>query len=106
MLCERGAQRGDVDSMSPDGLVQQVAGDVELLRPLGDVGGDFRLDLVGVHGDCVAVLGFGVGDGCGGYDVGHAVGPRFGVLLRGMCHSRNKMSVVERFLAIAAKMSR
>ena len=85
VFAERGAKGGDVDAVGADGLVEEVAGDVELLGPVGDVGGDFGLDLVGVHGNLVAVLGLGVLDGgCGGDVIGHAVGPHFNVLVRGM----------------------
>ena len=88
MFGKGGAEGGDVDAVGADGLVEEVVGDVELFGPVGNVGGDFGFDLVGVHGDFVAVLGFGVGDGFGGGDhVGHAVVPLFQVL-RGLMHGR------------------
>ncbi len=76
---ERGAEGGDVDAVGADGLVQQVVGDAELLCPVGDVGGDLGLDLVGVHGDPVAVLGLRVLDGGGGGDDGFGLGGGVGV---------------------------
>lgn len=66
MFRERSPQRGDVDAVGPDCLVQQLGRDLELFRPVGDVGCDLGLDLVGVHGDLVVVLGLGVLDDFGG----------------------------------------
>ena len=54
---EGGADLVDVGAVGADGFVEGLAGDVEFFGPVGDVGGDFGLDLVGVHEDCVAVLG-------------------------------------------------
>ena len=80
MFSERGSELGNVDAVGPDSLVEQVAGDAEFLRPVGDVGGDLGLDLVGVHGDLVAGSFFVLDGYGGGDDVGHAVVPLFRVL--------------------------
>ena len=45
---ERGSDFLDMRAVGTDGLVQHVAGDSELLRPVGDVGGQFGVDLLGV----------------------------------------------------------
>ena len=79
VLGEGGAEGGDVDAVGADGLVEEFGGDVELLGPVGYVGSNFGLDLVGVHGDLVAVLGFGVLDGGGGGDDGFGLGRGVGV---------------------------
>ena len=59
MVGEGGAEFDDVGAVGADGLVEEVSGDVELLGPIGDVGGDFGVDLGLAGGDFVAVLGFG-----------------------------------------------
>ena len=73
MAGEGGAELDDVGAVGADGLVEDVAGDVELLGPEGDVGGDLGVDLGVAGGDLVAVLGFGLFDGGGGNDVRHAI---------------------------------
>ena len=73
MVCEGGADLDDVGAVGADGLVEDVAGDVELLGPVGDVGGDLGIDLGVAGGDLVAVLGFGLFEGgCSGDDVRHS----------------------------------
>src|ERR1017187_2148477 len=63
---EGGADLVDVGAMGADGFVEGLAGDVELLGPVGDVGGDFGVDLFRVAGalgvvfvDGVELMGFG-----------------------------------------------
>ena len=73
MVGEGGAEFDDVGAVGADGLVEEVSGDVELLGPIGDVGGDFGVDLGLAGGDFVAVLGFWFFDGgCACDDVGHS----------------------------------
>ena len=59
-----GADLDHVGAVGADGLVEEFAGDVELLGPVGDIGGDLGVDLGFAGGDLVAVLGFGLFDGC------------------------------------------
>jgi len=42
---EGGADFVDLGAVGPDCLVKDLAGDVEFLGPVGDVGGDFGVDL-------------------------------------------------------------
>ena len=59
-MSEGGAELVGVCAVGADGLVQRVAGDVELLGPVGDVGGHLGIDLpgvVGALGGVVLVLG-------------------------------------------------
>ena len=75
---ERGADLVDVGAVGADGLVQLLAGGVELGGPVGDVGGHFGVDLLGVVGalDVGAFVPVEVGvdevvvDGLGGGDDG------------------------------------
>ena len=73
---ERGADLVDVGAVGADGFVELLAGGVELGGPVGDVGGHFGVDLLGVMGaldvgalmtveirvDQVVVDGLGGGD--------------------------------------------
>ena len=68
MVGEGGANLVDVGAVGADGFVEGLAGDVELFGPVGDVGGDFGVDLLGVAGalgvvfvDGVELVGFGGG---------------------------------------------
>jgi hypothetical protein len=57
----------DVGAVDADSLVEDLAGDVELFGPVGDVGGDLGIDLFGVAGTLgwINVGGVGlVGFGC------------------------------------------
>jgi hypothetical protein len=63
---ESGADFVDVGAVDADGFVQNLAGDVELFRPVGNVGGDFGVDLFGIAGalgvlfvGSVGLVGFG-----------------------------------------------
>src|SRR5580698_5432736 len=63
---EGGADFVDVGDVDADGFVEGLAGDVKLFRPVGDVGGDFGVDLLGIAGalgvvfvDGVELVGFG-----------------------------------------------
>jgi len=65
---ECGADLVDVGAVRADGFMQDLAGDVELPGPVGDVGGDFGVDLFRVAGtlgvvfvDSVEFVGFGCG---------------------------------------------
>ena len=56
----------DVGAVNADRLVEHLAGDVELLGPVGDVGGDLGVDLFGIAGTLggvnmggVRLVGFG-----------------------------------------------
>jgi hypothetical protein len=51
----------DVGAVDADCFVEDLAGDVELLRPVGDVGGELGVDLVGVVGTLGVLLVEGVG---------------------------------------------
>ena len=68
MVSEGGANLDHMGSVRPNGLVEEVAGDMELLRPVGDIGGDFRVDGVRVGGNLVAVLCSRLFDGGGRSD--------------------------------------
>jgi hypothetical protein len=83
----------DVGAVDVDGGVELLAGDAELLGPVGDVGGHFGVDLFGVVGALGVGLGLGVGEdwvfGVGDVldvavavvvHVGHGVNPHFCVL--------------------------
>jgi hypothetical protein len=48
VVLEGGADLFDVGAVGADGFVELVAGDAELLGPIGDVGGLFGVDLFGV----------------------------------------------------------
>ena len=74
-----GADLFDLGAVGPDGLMQDLTGDVEFLGPVGDVGGDFGVDfslaagalgVVFVNG--VRLVGFG-----SVVVLGHAVGSSF-----------------------------
>ena len=75
---ERGADLVDVGAVGADGFVELLAGDLELRGPVGDVGGHFGVDLLGVVGalDVGALVPVEVGvdqvvvDGLGGGDDG------------------------------------
>ena len=71
---EGGADFVDVGAVGADGFVEGLAGDVELFGPVGDVGGDFGVDLFGVAGALDVVFVGGVElVGLGGVVVlGHA----------------------------------
>jgi hypothetical protein len=59
---EGGADLFDVGSVGADGFVELVAGDLELVSPVGDVGGHFGVDLfriVGAFEGVVFVEGVG-----------------------------------------------
>lgn len=59
---ERGAELVDVGAVTADGLVESLAADAELLGPIGDVGGELRVDVFGVVrplGGSVFVRGVG-----------------------------------------------
>jgi len=58
---EGGADLVDVGTVDADGFVEDLAGDVELFGPVGDVGGDFRVDLLGVAGALAVLFVGGVG---------------------------------------------
>jgi hypothetical protein len=51
----------DVGAVDANGLVEHLAGDVELFGPVGDVGGDLGVDLFGVARAFGVVLVCGVG---------------------------------------------
>jgi hypothetical protein len=58
---EGGADFVDVGAVGADGFMQGLAGDVELFRPVGDVGGDFGVDLFGIAGALGVLFVGGVG---------------------------------------------
>jgi hypothetical protein len=77
---EGGADLVDLGAVDADGFVEDLGGDAELVGPVGHVGGDLGVDLVGVVG---ALGGFFVGGvGLVGFGcvvvLGHRVLPRFG----------------------------
>jgi hypothetical protein len=47
---ESGADLFDVGSVGADGFVELLAGDAELMSPIGDVGGHLGVDLFGIVG--------------------------------------------------------
>src|ERR1035437_9861791 len=55
-----GADFVDVGAVGADGFVEGLAGDVELFGPVGDVGGDFGVDLFRVAGALGVVFVDGV----------------------------------------------
>jgi hypothetical protein len=64
---EGGADLVDLGAVDADGLVEDLGGDVELVRPVSHVGGDFGVDLFGVVGaggvvfvGAVGLVGFGL----------------------------------------------
>ena len=75
---EGGADLFDVGAVDADELVELLAGDFELVGPVGDVGGHFGVDLLGVVGafDVGALVAVEVGvddfvvDGLGGGEDG------------------------------------
>ena len=78
MLVEGGADLFDVGAVDADELVELLAGDFELVGPVGDVGGHLGVDLLGVVGafDVGALVAVEVGvddlvvDGLGGGEDG------------------------------------
>jgi len=64
---EGGADLVDLGAVDADGFVEDLGGDVELVGPIGHVGGDLGVDLFGVVGAggvfFVGGVGF-VGFGC------------------------------------------
>ena len=60
MVGQGGADFVDVGAVGADGFVEDLAGDVELFGPVGDVGGDFGVDLFGVAGALGVVFVDGV----------------------------------------------
>ena len=58
---EGGADLGDVGAVGADGVVELLAGDAELVGPVGDVGGELGIDLVGVVRALVRFFVGGVG---------------------------------------------
>ena len=74
MVGEGGADLVDVGAVGADGFVEDLAGDVELPGPVGDVGGDFGVDLFWIAGALGVVFVGGVEFvGLGGVVVfGHA----------------------------------
>jgi len=60
MVGEGGANLVDVGAVGADGFMQGLAGDVELFGPVGDVGGDFGVDLFRVAGALGVVFVEGV----------------------------------------------
>jgi hypothetical protein len=50
LVLEGGADFVDVGAVGADGFVELVPGHVELFGPVGDVGGHFGIDLLGVVG--------------------------------------------------------
>ena len=58
---EGGADLGDVGAVSADGVVELFAGDAELVGPVGNVGGQLGVDLVGVVRALVVLLVRGMG---------------------------------------------
>ncbi len=60
MVGEGGAEFVDVGAVGVDQLVESLAGDAEFFGPVGDVGGHFGVDflgIVGALGSVVVVLG-------------------------------------------------
>jgi hypothetical protein len=57
---EGGADLVDVGAVGADGFVEGLTGDVELFGPVGDVGGDFGVDLFRVAGALGVVFVDGV----------------------------------------------
>ena len=47
-MVERGADLVDVGAVGADGLMQRIAGDTKLLRPVGDIRGQLGVDLLGI----------------------------------------------------------
>ena len=58
---EGGADFVDLGAVDADGLVEGLGGDVELVGPVGHVGGDLGVDLLGVVGACGVFFVRGVG---------------------------------------------
>jgi hypothetical protein len=58
---EGGAHLVDVGAVDADGFVEDLAGDVEFVSPVGDVGGDFGVDLLGIAGALGVLFVGGVG---------------------------------------------
>jgi len=75
---QRGADLVDVGAVGADGLMERLAGHLELRRPVGDVRGHFGVDLFGVMGalDVGALMPVVIGvdqvvvDGLGGGEDG------------------------------------
>lgn len=61
MLVEGGADLFDVGAVDADGFMELVAGDAKLVGPVGDVGGHFGVDLIGIVGALVVFFVEGVG---------------------------------------------
>ena len=58
---EGGADLVDLGAVDADGFVEDLGGDVELVGPIGHVGGDLGVDLFGVVGAGGVVFVGGVG---------------------------------------------
>jgi hypothetical protein len=75
VLGEGGADFHDVGAVGPDGLVEDLAGDSELFRPVGDVGCHLGVDLVRIvrtlHVGTLVGLFFEGNGGCDDVFVGH-----------------------------------
>ena len=63
MGVEGGADLVDFGAVDADGFVEDLGGDVELVGPVGHVGGDLGVDLVEVVGSLGVVFVGGVGRG-------------------------------------------
>ena len=63
MGVEGGADLFYLGAVDADGFVEDLGGDVELVGPVGHVGGDFGVDIVGVVGALGVVFVGGVGFG-------------------------------------------
>jgi hypothetical protein len=58
---EGGADFVDVGAVDADGFVEDLGGDAELVGPVGHVGGDLGIDVVGVVGTFGVLFVGGVG---------------------------------------------
>ena len=58
---EGGADLVDLGTVDADGFVEDLGSDAELVGPVGHVGGDLRVDLLGVMGAGGVVFVCGVG---------------------------------------------
>ena len=60
VMSEGGADLVDVGAVGADGFVEGLAGHLEFFSPVGDVGGDFGVDLLGTAGALGVVFVDGV----------------------------------------------